>query len=149
MEAIYTKSLITDFPNGLNSSQLVTNITADTSITTQLLRIDTYDDTVSIVFENSLSSDELIELDLVINNYIVAANPNADLFVLGIGCRVEALSLIGASGPGSRGVYFDGTQSGGRGRFSGVLECYIGNCDIGIETNGKNIQNLGGMVDIL
>jgi len=73
------------------------------------------------------------------NTIITAQNPNSDLIVLGTKCSIRGLTLSGATGPGARGVYLDGTQSGGYGKFSMVGECMIKNCDIGMESDGKNI----------
>ena len=244
MTTVYTYSLSTNFPNGLNSSQLTSIITSDTSITQTLLTIDTVGDAVYIIFNSALSSqtilDSLIssyvyspipnliptyiypnntllrsninsvetiyignqpneihistspqgqyssiqsaitanpEQNMIFivhpgtyvennpivlntgcvltsdgsaeNTYIVAKNNTSDLITLGIQCRIESLTLMGASGSGSRGVYFNASQSGGKGQISALLECFIINCDIAMEIDGKNIQNLGGLADTL
>lgn len=71
---------------------------------------------------------------------IVAANPNADLIVLSAQAGVFKLCLNGAYGTGSRGIYIDGTQSGGRGLINMIEECLIVDCNIGIEVDGKNLS---------
>lgn len=80
------------------------------------------------------------------NTTIIAQNPNADLVVLGINCRLFGIALFGAYGAGSRGIYFNGAQSGGVGRFSVLGEVIVTNCDICIENNGNNGA---GFVDTL
>jgi hypothetical protein len=83
------------------------------------------------------------------NTYIVAANPGADLIVLGLGCKLEGVTFTGASNTGSRGVYFDCSQSQGRGSYSAMFECFIVNCDVCIECDGKGIMLAGGIPDTL
>lgn len=73
------------------------------------------------------------------NTSIIAQNPNSDLIILGLKCQLEGFSLIGANGTGSRGIYFDGSQSGGMGALSAVFENYILDCNIGIESDGKGL----------
>jgi hypothetical protein len=70
------------------------------------------------------------------NTIIVAANPNSDLITMGLKCKMEGFTIRGATN--ARGIYFDGTQSGGYGVFSAVLETFIIDCNIGIESDGKN-----------
>lgn len=72
------------------------------------------------------------------NTFIVASHPTLDILNVGIRCKIEGFTFVGAAGPGARGIYFDGTQSGGLGRFSAFFECYIVDCNIGIEVDGKN-----------
>jgi len=76
------------------------------------------------------------------NTTILAQNSNTDILQLGIRCKVAGLTLAG----GSRGIYFDGTQSGGYGRFSAVFETYVIGCNVGLEIDGKNFN---GAMDTL
>ena len=73
------------------------------------------------------------------NTFIVAQNANEDVLHIGIRCKIEGFTLVGSSVLGSRGIYFDGTQSGGLGRFSAIFETYIVGCNIGIEIDGKDV----------
>lgn len=70
------------------------------------------------------------------NTFIVAQNSTLDILNLGIRCKVEGITFVGAAT--ARGIYFDGTQSGGTGRLSALFECFIVGCNIGIEVDGKN-----------
>ena len=65
---------------------------------------------------------------------VKANNPNSDLFVLNGWCKISSMIIEGANGPGSRGVYFDGSVDG-TGSFSMVSECIIRDCDIGLGTD--------------
>lgn len=70
------------------------------------------------------------------NTTIVAQNSTLPNINLGVRCKFQGISLVG----GSIGIYFDGTQSGGQARFSGVFETYIVGCNIGLEIDGKNFN---------
>lgn len=80
------------------------------------------------------------------NTTITAANTTSDIIVCGIGCKIQGFTIIGATGTGARGLYFDGSLSGGYGKFSAIMECFIKNCDIGIEVDGNSG---GGAIDVL
>ncbi|QKF94650.1 hypothetical protein QKU48_gp1192 [Fadolivirus algeromassiliense] len=95
----------------------------------------TYIEDNPIVLPNGCS---LKSIGTAANTVIVAKNPSSDLITLGLNCRIFGITLTGAYGTGSRGIYFDGSQSGGYGRFSVVGETLITNCDILIEADGKN-----------
>src|SRR5205085_2554395 len=82
----------------------------------------------------------------VANTVIIAQNPDQDLIIMNQKCKVFGLTLNGSYGNGARGVYFDGTQSGGQGKFSTIGECFIIDCNVGIECDGKNGI---GMIDTL
>ena len=71
------------------------------------------------------------------NTFIVAQNPTQDLFYIGTKCKIEGFSFVGATG--ARGIYFDCTQSEGQGAVSVIFECYVTDCNIGIEVDGKGI----------
>lgn len=73
------------------------------------------------------------------NTVIVAQDPNQDLLVLNTQCKLFGLTLNGAYGLGSRGIYFDGSLGGGLGGFTVIGECFIFDCNIGLECDGKNI----------
>ena len=90
------------------------------------------------------SGTTLISSGSVATTTIVAQNSTADLLVMGSNCKVFGITFEGAYGTGSRGVYFDGSLSGGSGTFSNLQECYVIDCDIGIECNGNNGS---GMID--
>lgn len=83
------------------------------------------------------------------NTTIIANNPNADLLHAGIKNKIEGITWKGAYGTGCRGIYFNAAASGGYGLFSAVFECFIKDCDIGIEINGQNIHLYGGVPDQL
>jgi hypothetical protein len=72
------------------------------------------------------------------NTIIVAANPNADLIQLGRMTCITCVTLMGAYGTGSRGVYFDASRSGGIGEFAAIFQCFIIDCNIGAEVDNKN-----------
>jgi hypothetical protein len=81
-----------------------------------------------------------------VNTYIIAANATQDIIRPGPLCTVQGFTFIGALGPGARGVYFDGSQSGGTGQFTLVSQCFFRGCQIALESDGKNIP---GIVDTL
>lgn len=63
-EQAYTYSIASDFPSGaVNTQKLHDEVVADTAITTQLDRIDTDGDGLSIVFQAALSAAEKTALD--------------------------------------------------------------------------------------
>jgi len=72
------------------------------------------------------------------NTMIVAQNPSSDLIVMNTQSKLTGMSFVGAYGSGARGLYFDGSLSGGLGKFSLVEECMIIDCNISIESNGNN-----------
>lgn len=73
------------------------------------------------------------------NTTLVAINTNQDFIVLNKQCKLEGLTIYGASDPGSRGIYFDGSLSNGLGGITMITECFIIDCNIGIECDGKNV----------
>ena len=80
------------------------------------------------------------------NTTLIALNPSSDLLILGINCRVFGLTLFGSYGSGARGIYMDGSASGGYGRLCILGEVIVSNCDIGVESNGNNGS---GVIDTL
>lgn len=236
MSYTYTKSLSTDFPNGLIEAQLMQKII--TTITTPLQTIRIIDDTVSIIFDAELT--DVTQLNSIISTYspiyydystpylvnnvltnkigtkeykyfgnerseiiisqdsqshyntlsaaladnntanqvfviypgtyiennpivvpsgttikslgsasntiIIAQDYTKDLLVLNQKCKVSCLTLVGAHGTGARGVYFDGSLSGGSGQITILSECMVVDCDTGVECDGNNIA---GMADTL
>lgn len=74
------------------------------------------------------------------NTSIVAQNSANDILNIGIRCKIQGFTFVGAAAPGSRGLYFDGTQSGGLNRFSAIFESFIVGCNIGLEINGGNLE---------
>jgi len=75
------------------------------------------------------------------NTVIVAQNPSSDLVVLGRGAGIFNVTLNGATA--ARGVYLDGSQSGGMGGFSAVMQVFIIDCHVCVESDGKNIPAPG------
>jgi hypothetical protein len=84
----------------------------------------------------------LVAIGSAANTTIVAQNPDKDLITLNQKCKLYGLTFYGAYYPGSRGIYFDGSQSGGAGLFSVIGECYVIDCDIAVECDGKNIAGV-------
>jgi hypothetical protein len=74
------------------------------------------------------------------NTTIIAQNSNSDLVTLREKCYLTGCKLVGATG--ARGIYFDATLSHGQGTFSVVAECFIIDCNIGIECDGKNFNGI-------
>ena len=72
------------------------------------------------------------------NTVVVAQNSSQDLIVMNQQCKLTGMTFAGAYSSGSRGIYFDGSLSGGLGKFSVVEECMIVDCNIAIESNGNN-----------
>lgn len=68
------------------------------------------------------------------NTIVVASNPNADVIILSKWCKIYGLHITGAYGTGSRGIYFNGST--GTGAVASVEQCFISDCDIGMEANG-------------
>jgi hypothetical protein len=71
------------------------------------------------------------------NTFVVAQDPTKDLIHLGPKAKLEAITFVGAAYPGCRGVYFDASQSG-QGILSAIFECFFIDCNIAIESDGKN-----------
>lgn len=90
MATTYTKSLASDFGGSLNSHQLHDEIDADGGIGPTLLRINTEDDVVDIVFDATLSAGESTTLDSLVSSHtpvvvvpktiIATLNPRKDFF---------------------------------------------------------------------
>lgn len=74
----YTKSLSSDFGGNINLENLHNEISIDSLITTVLIGINLTEDIVEIVFDESLSSEEILELDNVISthNSVQRADPS-------------------------------------------------------------------------
>ena len=70
------------------------------------------------------------------NTFIVAQNTNQTLLNLGLMTEVVGITFEGATG--GTGIYLDCTLSGGMGKFSAVMECFVKNCYVGLESDGKN-----------
>jgi hypothetical protein len=70
------------------------------------------------------------------NTIITASNPNANIINLGAKCKLSGLTIAGATG--ASGVYFDASVSGGAGVVSTVQECAFKDCNVGIESDGKD-----------
>lgn len=92
------------------------------------------------------SGTTLVSIGSTATTIIVAQNPGADLLVLNQKCKVFGITFYGAYYPGSRGIYFDASLGGGTGQFSVIGECFVSDCDIGVECDGKNIA---GVADTL
>jgi hypothetical protein len=70
------------------------------------------------------------------NTIIVAQDYTKDLIHLNQKCKISCFTLAGAYASGSRGIYFNGSLSGGSGQITIVSECMIADCDIGLEVDG-------------
>ena len=69
---------------------------------------------------------------------IVATNPNAHGIILSHWSKIMGLCVTGCSGPGSIGVYYDG--SGGYGSYALADECVVKDCFIGLHShNGPGV----------
>lgn len=68
---------------------------------------------------------------------LVAQNPAADLMILNTKCKISGITFYGAYGAGSRGIYFDAAQ-GTTSQFCILNECFIIDCNIALECDGKN-----------
>lgn len=77
-----------------------------------------------------------------VNTYIIAQNPLADIIQPGPLCTIQGFTLAGAVGPGARGVYFDGSQSGGTGQFTLVSQCFFRGCQVALESDGKDVAGV-------
>jgi hypothetical protein len=81
------------------------------------------------------------------NTFITAQNTGDIILNISVGCKVEGITFRGSTT--GTGLYFDGSASGGRGLYSAVMECFVKECEIGVDIDGKNIQNFGGAADTL
>jgi hypothetical protein len=79
------------------------------------------------------------------NTFITAQNSSAAVLNYNVKCKILGFTFRG----GSVGIYFNQAASGGMGRYSAVMECFIVNCMVGIECDGLNVHTLGGMADTL
>lgn len=87
----------------------------------------------------------IISTGSAVNTVLVSQNPALDLIVLNQNCKITGFTMVGSTGTGARGIYYDATQNAS-GSFSAIKECYIVNCNIGVECDGKNTM---GLVDTL
>jgi hypothetical protein len=69
---------------------------------------------------------------------IIANNVNSDIISATQMNSIVGLTIQGATGIGARGIYFNGSLSGGLGKFTAVTQCFIKDCDIAIESDGKD-----------
>lgn len=74
----------------------------------------------------------------VSNTILYAQDYTKDLMHVAQKCKLYGLTLAGAHGTGSRGIYFDGSLSGG-GQITVISECFVVDSDIGVECDGKDI----------
>lgn len=79
------------------------------------------------------------------NTFITAQNPDAAVLNMHVKCKVLGLTMR----DGAVGVYFNQSASGGYGRYSALMECFIVNCLVGIDCDGANVHLAGGMADTL
>jgi len=85
------------------------------------------------------------------NCIIVAANPNYDIIKLGAGAGTYNLSFFNAygvdpsTGQKARGIYLDGSQTPDQSNFSAVLQCFFVDCNIGLESDGKNLSTVANI----
>jgi hypothetical protein len=79
------------------------------------------------------------------NTFITAQNPTLAVLNYSVKCKVLGFSFRG----GAVGVYFNQSASGGQGRYSALMECFITDCLIGIDCDGALVHTLGGMADTL
>lgn len=79
------------------------------------------------------------------NTFITAQNESEIILNMHVKCKVLGFTFRG----GSVGIYFNQAISGGYGRYSALMECFIVNCLVGIECDGYNVHLMGGMADTL
>lgn len=79
------------------------------------------------------------------NTFITAQNPDAPILNYNVKCKVLGFTFRGAS----VGIYFNQAISGGYGRYSALMECFVVNCLVGIDCDGSNVHLAGGMADTL
>jgi hypothetical protein len=79
------------------------------------------------------------------NTFITAQNPTLAVLNYSVKCKVLGFTFRG----GAVGVYFNQSASGGQGRYSALMECFIVDCTIGIDCDGALIHTFGGMADTL
>jgi len=68
--ATYTKSLSSNFSNGINSNQFHEEINENNGIIAELVGINVKDDIVYIIFNSSLGSNELIVLNSIVSIHV-------------------------------------------------------------------------------
>ncbi len=101
MTTTYTKSLLSDFGENLNTVQLQIEINNDISISPTCLGVINIADDVDIIFDSALSGPEQTNLDTLISNYVLdntfGINPKGTIEVDdGLGSTI--LLLPGATG---------------------------------------------------
>lgn len=79
---------------------------------------------------------KLISMGHAENTFVIAQNPTATILNLGLQTIASGITFQGATS--GTGIYFDGSLSGGLGKFSAILECFFYDCNIAIESNGNN-----------
>jgi len=75
----------------------------------------------------------------VSNTILVAQDYTKDIIHLNEKCKIDGITLSSAYGSGARGFYFDASLSGGSGQITVLSECFIADCDIAVETDGKDV----------
>lgn len=77
------------------------------------------------------------------NTFVTAQNEGSVVLNMNIKCKVLGFTFRN----GSTGIYFNQALSGGYGRYSAMMECFIINCLVGIECDGYNVHQAGGVSD--
>ena len=79
------------------------------------------------------------------NTFITAINPVQTMINMHVKCKLQGVCIRG----GAVGVYFNQALSGGRGKYSAMMECFIQDCYVGIDCDAMNIHIYGGIADTL
>jgi hypothetical protein len=79
------------------------------------------------------------------NTFITAVDSAQTMINMHVKCKLQGVCIRG----GAVGVYFNQALSGGRGKYSAMMECFVQDCDIGIDCDAMNIHNYGGIADTL
>lgn len=79
------------------------------------------------------------------NTFITAQNENNVVLNLNVKCKILGFTIR----DGGTGIYFNQAISGGYGRYSAIMECFIVNCNIGFDCNANNVHLAGGIADTL
>lgn len=79
------------------------------------------------------------------NTFITAASQSQTIINMHVKCKLQGVCLRG----GAVGVYFNQALSGGYGRYSAMMECFVQDCDVAIDCDAMNVHMMGGIADTL
>lgn len=153
----YTYNLITDFGGSVNT-QLVQTTIEESTITVTCNRIDTEADSINIIFESALSTEEKSALDFIVSSYTAPLISNSGVFetVVALDGTGDYKDIPSAFNAGAKSVYVregtyfttadivipDGGQLIGEANAK-VIIYFVGTYGIKCDGNGGHVETTG------